>query len=58
LDSRASVPDAVDPDELGLSKIYVQAKRYAEATVGRPKIQEEAGTRRCPTPILTSSARR
>lgn len=33
----------IDRDELGLSKIYVQAKRYAEATVGRPKIQEFVG---------------
>jgi restriction system protein len=33
----------IDRDELGLSKIYVQAKRYAEATVGRPKVQEFVG---------------
>lgn len=33
----------IDRDELGLGKIYVQAKRYAEATVGRPKIQEFVG---------------
>lgn len=33
----------IDRDELGLSKIYVQAKRYAEATIGRPKIQEFVG---------------
>lgn len=33
----------IDRDELGLSKIYVQAKRYAEATIGRPKIQEVDG---------------
>ncbi|MDU0326307.1 restriction endonuclease [Microbacterium sp. KSW2-21] len=33
----------IDRDELGLSKIYVQAKRYAEATIGRPKVQEFVG---------------
>ncbi|GAA3639575.1 restriction endonuclease [Microbacterium awajiense] len=34
----------IDRDELGLSKIYIQAKRYAEeVTIGRPKIQEFVG---------------
>jgi|SRR5690625_1936663 len=34
----------IDQDALGLSRIYVQAKRYAEAnTVGRPAIQEFVG---------------
>lgn len=34
----------IDRDELGLSKIYIQAKRYAEdASIGRPKIQEFVG---------------
>lgn len=34
----------IDRDELGLSKIYIQAKRYAEdSTIGRPKIQEFVG---------------
>lgn len=34
----------IDQDALGLSRIYVQAKRYAESnTVGRPAIQEFVG---------------
>lgn len=34
----------IDQDALGLSRIYVQAKRYAEGnTVGRPAIQEFVG---------------
>lgn len=34
----------IDQDALGLSRIYVQAKRYAEGnTVGRPALQEFAG---------------
>lgn len=33
----------ISQDPLGLDRIYVQAKRYAENAVGRPKIQEFAG---------------
>src|SRR5699024_9750707 len=34
----------IDQDALGLSRIYVQAKRYAsDNTVGRPAIQEFVG---------------
>src|SRR5699024_4697965 len=34
----------VDQDALGLSRIYVQAKRYtSEAAIGRPEIQASVG---------------
>lgn len=38
------IDGVIDQDALGLSKIYVQAKRYGEKnTVGRPAIQEFVG---------------
>ena len=42
--TQASRDGGIDQDALGLSKIYVQAKRYGEKnTVGRPAIQEFVG---------------
>lgn len=38
------IDDIIDQDALGLSRIYVQAKRYAaDNTVGRPAIQAFVG---------------
>lgn len=38
------IDGVIDRDELGLSKIYIQAKRYAEEnSIGRPKVQEFVG---------------
>ena len=33
------IDGTIDEDKLGLDQIYIQAKRYSENTVGRPKIQ-------------------
>ena len=37
------VDGVIYEDRLGLDKIYIQAKRWDENTVGRPKVQEFAG---------------
>lgn len=38
------IDGVIDRDELGLNKIYIQAKRYAEEnSIGRPKLQEFVG---------------
>ena len=37
------VDGVINEDRLGLDKIYVQAKRWAEGTVGRPEIQKFVG---------------
>lgn len=34
----------ISEDKLGLEKIYVQAKRYKDTTIGRPTIQQFAGS--------------
>lgn len=34
----------INQDRLGLDRIYMQAKRYTESTVGRPEIQKFVGT--------------
>lgn len=34
----------ISQDKLGLEKIYIQAKRYKDATIGRPTIQQFAGS--------------
>ncbi|WP_368182034.1 restriction endonuclease [Aeromonas sp. R7-5] len=45
--TRASSDGGIDgiikEDKLGLDSIYLQAKRYADKTVGRPEIQAFAG---------------
>src|SRR5690606_38658695 len=33
----------IKEDRLGLSQIYIQAKRYTDAKVGRPEVQSFAG---------------
>jgi len=33
----------INEDKLGLDQIYIQAKRYSESSVGRPKIQSFVG---------------
>ncbi|MDR0912200.1 MAG: restriction endonuclease [Methanobrevibacter sp.] len=33
----------IDEDRLGLDKIYIQAKRYAENSIGRPELQKFVG---------------
>jgi len=44
LSSDGGIDGVVDQDALGLSRIYVQAKRYAlDASVGRPEIQAFVG---------------
>jgi restriction system protein len=50
----------VDRDELGLSRIYIQAKRYSETTIGRPQIQEFVGalaTRGATTGVFFTTSR-
>ena len=37
------VDGVINEDPLGLEKIYLQAKRYKEQTVGRPDVQAFAG---------------
>jgi restriction system protein len=38
------IDGVIDRDELGLNKIYIQAKRYAEEnSIGRPNVQEFVG---------------
>ena len=44
LSNDGGIDGIVDQDALGLSRIYVQAKRYAlDATIGRPEIQAFVG---------------
>ena len=44
LSSDGGIDGIVDQDALGLSRIYVQAKRYAlDSSVGRPEIQAFVG---------------
>ena len=44
LSNDGGIDGIVDQDALGLSRIYVQAKRYAvDAAVGRPEIQAFVG---------------
>lgn len=38
------IDGVIDEDRLGLDRIYVQAKRYASAIVGRPEIQGFVGS--------------
>lgn len=38
------VDGEISQDKLGLEKIYIQAKRYKDATIGRPTIQQFAGS--------------
>jgi restriction system protein len=38
------VDGVVNEDRLGLDRVYVQAKRYGEATVGRPDVQAFVGS--------------
>ena len=33
----------VDEDKLGLDKIYIQAKRYSDSSIGRPELQKFVG---------------
>ena len=51
------IDGVIDQDALGLSKIYVQAKRYGEKnTVGRPAIQEFVGAVHAEGVFITSSS--
>lgn len=44
LSNDAGIDGIIDQDALGLSRVYIQAKRYAlEASVGRPEIQAFVG---------------
>ena len=44
LSNDGGIDGIVDQDALGLSRIYVQAKRYAlQASVGRPEVQAFVG---------------
>ena len=44
LTNDAGIDGVIDQDALGLNRVYVQAKRYAEQhTVGRPEIQAFVG---------------
>lgn len=44
LSNDGGIDGVIDQDALGLSRIYVQAKRYAvDSTVGRPDIQAFVG---------------
>ncbi len=43
LSNDGGIDGIVDQDALGLSRIYVQAKRYSENAVGRPELQAFAG---------------
>jgi len=38
------VDGVINEDRLGLDRVYVQAKRYAETTVGRPDVQAFVGS--------------
>lgn len=38
------VDGVINEDRLGLNRVYVQAKRYAETTVGRPDVQAFVGS--------------
>jgi len=38
------VDGVINEDRLGLDRVYVQAKRYADATVGRPDVQAFVGS--------------
>lgn len=38
------IDGVIDEDRLGLDRIYVQAKRYANASIGRPEIQGFVGS--------------
>ncbi|AYF98064.1 restriction endonuclease [Protaetiibacter intestinalis] len=56
----SGIDGVVDRDELGLSRIYIQAKRYADATVGRPAVQEFVGalaTRGAATGVFFTTSR-
>lgn len=57
----SGIDGVIDRDELGLSRIYVQAKRYAETTaVERPLIQEfigALGTRGAATGVFFTTSR-
>jgi restriction system protein len=39
----AGIDGIIKEDKLGLDKIYIQAKRYATTTVGRPELQQFVG---------------
>lgn len=41
--SDGGIDGLVHEDKLGLSSIYIQAKRYAAASVGRPEVQQFVG---------------
>ena len=56
----SGIDGVVDRDELGLSRIYIQAKRYADTTVGRPAVQEFVGalaTRGAATGVFFTTSR-
>lgn len=57
----SGIDGVIDRDELGLSRIYIQAKRYAETNVvGRPLIQEFIGalaTRGAATGVFFTTSR-
>lgn len=38
------IDGVIDEDRLGLDRIYVQAKRYASASIGRPEVQGFVGS--------------
>ena len=38
------IDGVIDEDRLGLNRIYVQAKRYVEASIGRPTVQGFVGS--------------
>src|SRR5262249_34431674 len=38
------VDGVINEDRLGLDRVYVQAKRYTDATVGRPEVQAFVGS--------------
>ena len=56
----SGIDGVVDRDELGLSRIYIQAKRYDEATIGRPQVQAFVGalaTRGATTGVFFTTSR-
>ena len=56
----SGIDGVVDRDELGLSRIYIQAKRYDEAAVGRPAVQAFVGalaTRGAATGVFFTTSR-
>ncbi|GAA1983300.1 restriction endonuclease [Microbacterium pumilum] len=56
----SGIDGVVDRDELGLSRIYVQAKRYDEASIGRPAVQAFVGalaTRGAATGVFFTTSR-